>query len=60
MASLGGVKTLPYLTMFATSNLGGWLGDYLIHKRRVPTPTARKAVNTTGKVWNVPADRFLG
>ena len=43
--------------MFATSNLGGWLGDYLIHKHKVPTATARKVVNTIGKLPNVPADR---
>lgn len=51
LASLGGVKTLPYLAMFATSNLGGWFGDYLIHQRKVPTATARKLVNTVGKTW---------
>ena len=49
LASLGVVKTLPYLAMFATSNLGGWVGDYLIHRRRVPTARARKTVNTLGK-----------
>ena len=49
LASLGGVKALPYLAMFATSNLGGWVGDYLIHTRRVPTARARKTVNTLGE-----------
>lgn len=47
--------------MFATSNLGGWFGDYLIHQRKVPTATARKLVNTMGKLgqacWTMLAGR---
>ena len=50
LASLGGVKTLPYLAMFASSNLGGWAGDHLIHRRKIPTATARKSVNTLGTI----------
>mmetsp|Transcript_27989 Transcript_27989/g.71921 ORF Transcript_27989/g.71921 Transcript_27989/m.71921 type:complete len:292 (-) Transcript_27989:336-1211(-) len=48
LASLGGLKTLPYLVMFLTSNLGGWVGDLLILKRRFSVAAARKAVNTLG------------
>ena len=49
LASLGAIKTLPYLAMFASSNMGNWLGDHLIHRRKVPTARARKTVNTIGK-----------
>ncbi|KAL3151824.1 hypothetical protein ABBQ38_012791 [Trebouxia sp. C0009 RCD-2024] len=59
LASLGGVKTLPYLAMFATSNLGGWFGDYLIHQRKVPTATARKLVNTMGFLGAAMALMFM-
>lgn len=48
LASLGAVKTLPYLAMFGSSNVGGWLGDHLIHQRKMPTARARKFVNTLG------------
>jgi len=48
LASLGVIKTLPYLAMFASSNLGGWLGDHLIHHCKWPTASARKLVNTLG------------
>ena len=48
LADLGGVKTAPYLVMFATSNLGGWLGDHLIATRRAGVAGARKFVNTLG------------
>ena len=45
---MGSIKTLPYLTMFASTNLGGFAGDILIRQRRMPTATARKVVNTLG------------
>ena len=46
--TLGALKTLPYLTMFLMSNVGGWMGDWLIIKRRRSVALARKAVNTLG------------
>ena len=48
LASLSSAKTLPYLVMFLTSNLGGWAGDYLIAQRITTTAGGRKAVNTIG------------
>ncbi len=48
LSSLGGAKTVPYLVMFAMSNVGGWAGDWLINRRRRSTGFARKAVNTLG------------
>lgn len=48
LASLGGMKTLPYLVMFGMSNVGGWAGDWLILRRKFSVGMARKAVNTTG------------
>ena len=48
LASLSGTKTLPYLVMFLTSNLGGWTGDHLISQRVTSTAGGRKAVNTIG------------
>ena len=53
LASLGTVKTLPYLAMFGSSNLGGWLGDYLICQRKMPTARARKFVNTLGTCMHI-------
>ena len=47
LASLSSAKTLPYLVMFLTSNLGGWAGDYLIarprhqHSRRPGRPSTQ-------------------
>ncbi|MEW5304853.1 MAG: hypothetical protein WDW36_007434 [Sanguina aurantia] len=48
LSSLGGLKTLPYLVMFVTSNLGGWGGDHLILKKKYTVAAGRKAVNTAG------------
>ncbi|PNH07465.1 putative anion transporter 7 [Tetrabaena socialis] len=48
LSSLGGAKTVPYLVMFAMSNVGGWAGDWLILKRRYSTAAGRKAVNSLG------------
>jgi len=48
LASLSGTKTLPYLVMFLTSNLGGWAGDYLISQRVTSTAGGRKTINTIG------------
>jgi ACS family sodium-dependent inorganic phosphate cotransporter len=48
LSTLGALKTLPYLTMFLMSNVGGWAGDWLIIKKRRPVAVARKAVNTLG------------
>lgn len=48
LASLGILKTLPYVVMFVSSNLGAWGGDWLIAMRHWPVARARKAVNTAG------------
>ncbi|EIE21273.1 MFS general substrate transporter [Coccomyxa subellipsoidea C-169] len=48
LADLGWIRTAPYLVMFATSNAGAWLGDYLITSRKASTAGARKTVNTLG------------
>ena len=48
LAKAGTAKVLPYLVMFATSNLGGWAGDHLIATRRASVAGARKAVNSLG------------
>lgn len=51
LALLGGVKTMPYLMMFATSNIGGWLGDWFILRLRRSVAQGRKLVNTLGKAF---------
>lgn len=48
LAATGSVKTLPYFLMFLASNLGGWLGDYLITSLSIPVAFGRKIVNTFG------------
>lgn len=48
LATMGLIKTLPYLTMFAASNAGGWAGDYLINVKRRSVAAGRKVVNTAG------------
>ena len=48
LADLGPIKTLPYLIMFAMSNVGNACGDWLITSRKWSVAAARKAVNTTG------------
>ena len=50
LGSLGPVRILPYLTMFAASNAGGWAGDWLINVRRRSVASGRKLVNTAGWV----------
>mmetsp|Transcript_1443 Transcript_1443/g.4290 ORF Transcript_1443/g.4290 Transcript_1443/m.4290 type:complete len:472 (+) Transcript_1443:170-1585(+) len=47
LASAGSAKMLPYLVMFAMSNVGGYAGDWLIG-RRYSVARARKMVNTAG------------
>jgi ACS family sodium-dependent inorganic phosphate cotransporter len=47
LGATGAVKTLPYLTMFAASNAGGWAGDWL-GARAGSVAAGRKAVNTAG------------
>ena len=59
LSDLGWIRTAPYLIMFATSNLGAWLGDYLISTRKVSTAGARKTVNTLGALQTLP-DVFSG
>eukprot|EP00889_Picochlorum_renovo_P003964 jgi/Picre1/30994/NNA_006352.t1 len=44
--SVGFAKTLPYLGMFLTSNMGGWVGDYLISRHGLSVAGGRKCVNT--------------
>jgi len=48
LASLGVIKTLPYLSMFAASNAGGWAGDYIISTGKRSVAGGRKTVNTVG------------
>ncbi|KAK9806410.1 hypothetical protein WJX73_003076 [Symbiochloris irregularis] len=61
----GSSKMVPYLAMFACSNLGGWAGDHLITQRAYPVEAARKTVNTVGFVGTslallaMPAARTL-
>lgn len=50
LQSVGVIKTIPYLTMFLTSNAGAWAGDYVIKKRGVSVATGRKLVNSCGFV----------
>lgn len=50
LTALGGAKTVPYLVMFLMSNVGGWAGDWFIHRRHYSTGAGRKAVNTIGFV----------
>lgn len=50
IAEVGMAKTLPYLAMFLTSNLGGWFGDYLITSVGLSVAGGRKVVNTVGFV----------
>jgi len=54
LAKAGTAKVLPYLVMFATSNLGGWAGDHLIATRRASVAGARKAVNSIGARPHAP------
>jgi ACS family sodium-dependent inorganic phosphate cotransporter len=49
LASLGYVKTLPYLVMFLMSNVGGITGDRLIQRSKYSVAAARKTVNTLGR-----------
>lgn len=46
--SVGFAKTLPYLGMFLTSNMGGWVGDYMISRYGLSVAGGRKCVNTVG------------
>ena len=48
LAELGPVKTLPYLIMFAMSNVGNLCGDRLIARGGWSVAAARKGVNTVG------------
>lgn len=48
--AVGFAKTLPYVMMFFTSNVGGWAGDYLIQQHGTSIATGRKVVNTVGFV----------
>jgi hypothetical protein len=56
LASMGPLKTLPYLVMFFMSNAGGWMGDALIVRGGKSVAVARKAVNTVGELrWSAGA-----
>lgn len=48
LQSVGVIKTIPYLTMFLTSNAGAWVGDYVIKTRGVTVAAGRKLVNSCG------------
>lgn len=47
LQSIGVGKPIPYLVMFAMSNVGGWMGDWLIAKGHA-VGAARKTVNSVG------------
>lgn len=47
LATAGSAKMLPYIVMFAMSNVGSYAGDWLIG-RRFSVARARKIVNTVG------------
>lgn len=49
LADLGAVKTIPFLLMFVTSNVGGWAGDWLIMKG-ASRRAGRVIVNTAGRM----------
>eukprot|EP00955_Chlamydomonas_euryale_P002406 26057-Chlamydomonas_euryale.AAC.2 len=49
--SLGMMKTLPYVTMFVMSNVGGWAGDWFIHRLKMSVRGAEAA--TSMRVWGV-------
>ena len=49
VADLGGLRTMPYLVMFASSNFGGWLGDALITRQQYAVVFARRTINTIGE-----------
>ena len=53
LQSIGIGKPIPYIVMFAMSNVGGWLGDGLID-RGYAVGTARKIVNSVG-FWSTVA-----
>lgn len=48
LSELGGLRTAPYLAMFASSNFGGWLGDNLIVGQQYAVVSARRVVNSIG------------
>lgn len=50
LASLGGMKTLPYLVMFLMSNVGGLMGDRIILRWKKSVAEGRKYVNTIGEL----------
>ncbi|KAG1674435.1 hypothetical protein FOA52_012963 [Chlamydomonas sp. UWO 241] len=45
LASLGTMKTLPYVTMFLMSNVGGWAGDYCINRLKMKPGTRATRAN---------------
>jgi MFS transporter, ACS family, solute carrier family 17 (sodium-dependent inorganic phosphate cotransporter), other len=47
LQSIGVGKPIPYIVMFAMSNVGGWMGDWLIHKGYM-VGASRKIVNSIG------------
>ena len=54
LATLGAVKTLPYLVMFVMSNAGKMAGDWLITRRKWSVAAGRQAVNTLGALCADP------
>ncbi|CAM9760326.1 unnamed protein product [Choristocarpus tenellus] len=42
------LKAMPYVMMFLSSNVGGWLGSWLISTKSVSIQYSRKLVNTLG------------
>lgn len=50
IASNGLVSALPYVGMWATMNLSGWMSDLIRKKRLLSTGTTRKLMDAFGKV----------
>ncbi|XXG85715.1 hypothetical protein AAC387_Pa11g0749 [Persea americana] len=48
LQEMGSSKMLPYLNMFAFSNIGGVAADYLITRRILSVTRTRKLLNTVG------------
>lgn len=47
LQTIGVGKPIPYIVMFATSNAGGWMGDWLIARGHA-VGAARKVINSAG------------
>ena len=48
LASMGASKSLPYIAIFIFSISAGYMGDWLIVRRRIRVAMARKLINSAG------------